>query len=551
MLAEERLSRIMKLLSQQRTATVQELCEALDASESTIRRDLNELDRMGKVNKVHGGATLPDSQFLADEPTMAAKEALAVVQKKCIAKAAAALITAEDFVFLDAGSTTLALARELSGPALDARYVTNGVAHSRLLAQKGCKVFLVGGLLRPETEAIIGAAALHSLQQYNFTKAFLGANGVALDAGFTTPDPEEAAVKATVVRRAREAWFLVDDSKFARIYPAVIAAVRRRDPDESLPESEIQTIHSGKGGSRMIYTVTFNPAIDYVVRLDTPLEVGEVNRAKGEDCVLGGKGINVSGVLAELGCRNTALGFVAGETGAWLERGLAAQGITTDFIHLEQGMTRINVKIKAGQETELNGAGPDIPESAMEQLEAQLDKLAEGDILILAGSIPSSLPQTTYERLLARLEGHGVHTVVDATRDLLVNVLQYHPFLIKPNNHELGEIVGRTLTTDADITAAARTLQEKGARNVLVSMAGDGALLLDEKGEVHRIGTPKGKVVNSVGAGDSMVAGFVAGYLRSGSYLEALRLGTACGSATAFSLGLAKKEKIDALLATI
>ena len=223
MLAEERLSRIMKLLSQQRTATVQELCEALDASESTIRRDLNELDRMGKVNKVHGGATLPDSQFLADEPTMATKETLAVVQKKCIAKAAAALITAEDFVFLDAGSTTLALARELNGPALDARYVTNGVAHARLLAQKGCKVFLVGGLLRPETEAIIGAAALHSLQQYNFTKAFLGANGVALDAGFTTPDPEEAAVKAAVVRRAREAWFLVDDSKFACIYPAVIA----------------------------------------------------------------------------------------------------------------------------------------------------------------------------------------------------------------------------------------------------------------------------------------------------------------------------------------
>ena len=259
----------------------------------------------------------------------------------------------------------------------------------------------------------------------------------------------------------------------------------------------------------MIYTVTFNPAIDYVVRLDRELQVGDVNRARGEDCVLGGKGINVSGVLAELGCRSTALGFVAGETGAWLERGLAAQGITTDFIHLAQGMTRINVKIKAGQETELNGAGPDIPESAMEQLEAQLDQLAE------------------------------------------VNVLQYHPFLIKPNNHELGEIVGRTLTTDADITAAARTLQEKGARNVLVSMAGDGALLLDEKGEVHRIGTPKGRVVNSVGAGDSMVAGFVAGYLRSGSYREALRLGTACGSATAFSLGLAKKEMIEELLSQI
>lgn len=301
----------------------------------------------------------------------------------------------------------------------------------------------------------------------------------------------------------------------------------------------------------MIYTVTFNPAIDYVVRLDTPLQVGDVNRAAGEDCVLGGKGINVSGVLAELGCKSVALGFVAGETGAWLERGLAAQGIDTDFIHLDNGMTRINVKIKAAQETELNGAGPNIPESAMQQLEAKLDTLVEGDVLILAGSIPSSLAQTTYERLLGRLQGKGILAVVDATRDLLVNVLQYRPFLIKPNNHELGEIVGRKLGSDAEIIAAARTLQVKGARNVLVSMAGDGALLLDEHGDTHRIGTPKGKVVNSVGAGDSMVAGFVAGYLQSGSYDTALRLGTACGSATAFSLGLAKKTDIDALLATI
>ena len=298
----------------------------------------------------------------------------------------------------------------------------------------------------------------------------------------------------------------------------------------------------------MIYTVTFNPAIDYVVRLDAPLEVGTVNRAKGEDCVLGGKGINVSGVLAQLGCQSVALGFVAGETGAWLERGLAAQGLRTDFVHLENGMTRINVKIKAGQETELNGAGPDIPADAMHRLEEQLDRLTEEDILILAGSIPQSLPQDTYEKLLARLEGHGVRTVVDATRDLLVNVLPYHPFLIKPNNHELGEILGKELTTDEEIIAAARTLQQKGARNVLVSMAGDGALLLDETGTVHRMGCPKGRVVNSVGAGDSMVAGFVAGWQSTGDYLHALRLGTACGSATAFSLGLATREKIDELL---
>lgn len=301
----------------------------------------------------------------------------------------------------------------------------------------------------------------------------------------------------------------------------------------------------------MIYTVTFNPAIDYVVRLDTPLQTGTVNRAAGEDCVLGGKGINVSGVLAQLDCPSIALGFVAGETGAWLEKGLAAQGLQTDFIHLTSGMTRINVKIKAGQETELNGAGPVIPAEAMEAFYKKLDALQTGDVLVLAGSIPISLPADTYEKILRRLQGRDVRTVVDAAGQLLARVLPYGPFLIKPNHHELAEIVGHPLQDDEEITAAARQLQAGGARNVLVSMAGDGALLLDETGKVHRIGTPKGTVVNSVGAGDSMLAGFLAGYLQSNSYPEALRLGTACGSATAFSLGLATRQEIDRLLAQL
>lgn len=301
----------------------------------------------------------------------------------------------------------------------------------------------------------------------------------------------------------------------------------------------------------MIYTVTFNPAIDYVVRLDKPLQPGAVNRAAGEDCVLGGKGINVSGVLAQLECPSVALGFVAGETGAWLERGLAAQGLHTDFIHLPAGMTRINVKIKAAQETELNGAGPAIPPQAMQALAQQLDALQPQDVLVLAGSIPASLPADTYEKILARLQGHGVRVVVDAAGPLLAKVLPYAPFLIKPNHHELAELVGRSLQGDDEITQAARELQQRGARNVLVSMAGDGALLLDETGAVHRIGVPHGTVINSVGAGDSMLAGFLAGYLRSGSYAEALRLGTACGSATAFSLGLASRQEIDRLLQQI
>lgn len=301
----------------------------------------------------------------------------------------------------------------------------------------------------------------------------------------------------------------------------------------------------------MIYTVTFNPAIDYVVRLNAPLQTGAVNRAAGEDCVLGGKGINVSGVLAELDCPSVALGFVAGETGAWLERGLAAQGLHTEFIHLPSGMTRINVKIKAGQETELNGAGPAISPEGMAALYRKLDGLVQDDILVLAGSIPASLPADTYEKILARLQGRGVRAVVDAAGQLLIKVLPYRPFLIKPNHHELAEIVGHPLATEAEITAAARQLQNQGASNVLVSMAGDGALLLDETGAVHRIGAPRGTVINSVGAGDSMLAGFVAGYLQSGSYETALRLGTACGSATAFSLGLATRRDIDRLLAEL
>ena len=225
MLAEERFALILEQLNEKRTVTVQQLCEALHTSESTIRRDLTQLDRQGLLKKVHGGATLVGRTVLADEPPMAAREEQSVEEKRLIARAAAAMITEKDFIFLDAGSTTLALAAALEGPALQAAYVTNGIAHARLLAQKSCHVCLPGGLLRPRTEAIIGAAAVTALQQFNFTKAFMGANGVAMEAGFTTPDPEEAAVKAAAICRARQIWFLTDDSKFGRIYPAVISAL--------------------------------------------------------------------------------------------------------------------------------------------------------------------------------------------------------------------------------------------------------------------------------------------------------------------------------------
>ena len=298
----------------------------------------------------------------------------------------------------------------------------------------------------------------------------------------------------------------------------------------------------------MIYTVTFNPAIDYVVHLPGALVPGAVNRNQSEEYQYGGKGVNVSNVLRTLGFDTVALGFVAGFTGDGLEQGLKAMGLMTDFIHLRQGMTRVNVKVKAAEETEINGVGPVITEPDMARLYAQLDRVTDKDVLVLSGSIPSCLPGDTYEKILARLDGRCIRVAVDAEKDLLVNVLKYHPFLIKPNNHELGAIFDKVLKTDDEIADCARQLQARGARNVLVSMAGDGALLLDEDGGTHRMGCPEGKVLNSVGAGDSMVAGFLAGYLETGDYGYALKLGSAAGSATAFSLGLAEKGLIDELL---
>ena len=298
----------------------------------------------------------------------------------------------------------------------------------------------------------------------------------------------------------------------------------------------------------MIYTVTLNPAIDYVVQLPHPLTPGQINRSSREDYQFGGKGINVSNVLRTLGMDTIALGFIAGFTGLGLEHGLQKMGLTTRFISLPQGNTRINIKIKGCEETEVNGSGPFIPEKSMNALFSQLDTLQSGDILVLSGSVPGCLEDTIYGTILSRLQGNGILAVVDAAGNLLTHTLSYRPFLIKPNLPELEALFATSLVTDDQIIVCARKLQKMGARNVLVSLAGDGALLLDETGIVHRMACPAGQVVNSVGAGDSMVAGFLTGWLKTGRYEDALRLGIAAGSATAFSLGLADKAAIEALL---
>ena len=296
----------------------------------------------------------------------------------------------------------------------------------------------------------------------------------------------------------------------------------------------------------MIYTVTFNPAIDYVVRTGE-MKVGVVNRTESEEIYFGGKGLNVSIILNELGIKSEALGFVAGFTGEAIENGMAKDCIKTYFVHLNNGFSRINVKIQSSFETEINGQGPEISEENIEELFKKLNKIQDGDTIVLAGSIPASLPSDIYERILEYLKNKKIRAIVDATGDLLMNVLKYKPFLIKPNNFELEEIFGVELKTAEDVSEYALKLKEMGAVNVLVSMAGDGAILADENGKIHACGVCSGTVKNSVGAGDSMVAGFIAGCEKKG-YEYALKLGTAAGGATAFSDGLAKKDLIYSLL---
>ena len=300
----------------------------------------------------------------------------------------------------------------------------------------------------------------------------------------------------------------------------------------------------------MIYTITFNPALDYIMVVPS-CRSGEVNRTESEKIMAGGKGINVSIVLNNMGVENTALGFISGFTGGAIENILADMNCKTDFIKLDNGFSRINVKIKSDTETEINGQGPDISDGAVKKLYEKLDSLNDSDTLVLAGSIPGSMPKMIYRDIMARLASKGVHFVVDATGELLMNVLEYHPFLIKPNNHELGEIFGVELKTRDDVQPYAKKLQEMGARNVLVSMAGQGAVLLDENGEFHQLPAPKGTLVNAVGAGDSMVAGFVAGWIEKEDYEHAFRMGISAGSASAFSELLATEAEIRQVYASI
>lgn len=302
----------------------------------------------------------------------------------------------------------------------------------------------------------------------------------------------------------------------------------------------------------MIYTITFNPALDYITQVEN-FKIGEINRTKTETILPGGKGLNVSIVLKNLEIENTALGFVAGFTGEELIRKMESQGVKTDFVKVEKGLTRINVKIssineKRIEETALNGMGPQMTKGDMEVLFEKIQKMSTNDIVILSGSIPKNIDKDIYEKICKELHEKGITFIVDSTQELLMNVLKYHPFLIKPNKEELEETLNCKILTKEDIINAAKTLQNKGAQNVLVSLGNDGALLLTKEDDIYYSKAPKGQVVNTVGSGDSMVAGFLAGYYQTKDYEYALKIGVAAGSASAFSIRLATKKDVDLLL---
>ncbi len=300
----------------------------------------------------------------------------------------------------------------------------------------------------------------------------------------------------------------------------------------------------------MIYTITWNPSIDYIVSVKE-FRVGEVNRAVSESMFPGGKGLNVSMVLKNMGVDNTALGFIAGFTGKEIERQVKQAGVRSEFIHVSCGCSRINLKLKSNQETEINGCGPEIKEKEIKELYQKLGQLKEGDILVLAGNIPNSMPMDSYKKIIKPLAGKGILFVIDAEKELLSQTLEFQPFLVKPNQYELGGLFHVECRTKQEVTAYAQKVREMGARNVLVSMASEGAILLTEEGNIYYMPAPKGEVKNSVGAGDSMVAGFLAGWVEKKDYFYALKKAVSAGSATAFSEWLATKEEIEKILGQI
>ena len=296
----------------------------------------------------------------------------------------------------------------------------------------------------------------------------------------------------------------------------------------------------------MIYTVTLNPSIDYIIETDK-FKIGEVNRANKEELYPGGKGINVSLMLNELQVENTALGFLGGFIGEYIENTLASNGVNTEFIKLENGFSTINLKLNNEVETEINGKGPHLSEDNLQLLYKKIEKLKDEDILVLCGSIPKSLSNTLYQDIISMVAKKNVKVIVDATSNLLLKTLKYNPFLIKPNIHELEEIFDTKIDCIDSTIFYATKLKDMGAENVLISMGKDGALLFDSKGKIYLSNAPYGDVVNTVGSGDSMVAGFISGYLKTKDYKEALKLGASCGSATAFSSGIGEKKLIDTL----
>lgn len=300
----------------------------------------------------------------------------------------------------------------------------------------------------------------------------------------------------------------------------------------------------------MIYTLTVNPSLDYIVDVKD-FETGKVNRTFAEQMNAGGKGINVSIVLKNLGIESTALGFIAGFTGTEIVRQLEEKKVHCDFISLPAGTSRINVKLRSGTESEINGQGPLVPQEKLDELFSKLDTLKKDDILVLAGSIPGTLPSTLYSDIMARLSPKGILFAVDATKDLLLKSLVHKPFIIKPNNHELGEIFDVVIEKRSEVEPYAKKLLELGAQNVLVSMAGEGAVLVCGDGNVFECPAPECRVVNSVGAGDSMVAGFIAGYMEKKDFSYALKMGIASGSASASQEGLALKKDVEEMLGHI
>ena len=543
-MVNERWNKILDLLDEKGSLNLKELMEYCNVSEATIRRDLTNLEDKNLLYRTHGGA-MKRSAARGSEESVEAKREEYLQEKRAVAKYLCDnVVQSGQTIYLDAGTSTYEMIEHLRDRRITV--VTNSTYHLPKLINNKIHTIILGGTLKHSTQAVIGYSAVEQLKKYSFDMCFVGCNGIDESFGVTTAEENEAFIKTTAIQGSKKKYILADKSKFghrkfqkfAELDDIII--VSYEVPEEYKKFKNIIEVKS---------TITLNPAVDMLTTAEN-FALGKLNRTQEAKYVVGGKGINISILLNNVGVDSKAWGFVAGFTGYFIKSELDNLGVKHDFVETS-GATRINMKLTTETETEINGQSSSVNLDNVSDFFTKLEVLTEEDVVFLSGNVIAGMGVNDFKAIAKKVSESGATLVVDSNKELVLDTLEYKPFVVKPNEFELGEMFGVTLNSIEEILQYAEKLQDRGAKNVLVSRGADGALLLTENKEVFEVNVAKGKIVSTVAAGDSMLAMFVAKYNETKDYQEALRYASAAGGATSFSVGVGSKQLIEELLPQI